>query len=162
MQQLSPSGPQVEARPLQLGGVPPAVVFPPAVPPLAAVPAGELVAPPMVPVTVVPPPPVPFIVTPCGSLIGVREQASPAIHNAAAIADLRHSQIIANRLSAKWSEGMFGAGDAQTNQSEVFAQPAVPGTSTVRWPEILDATLSRVPSPRPANRELSSCHPGSR
>jgi hypothetical protein len=79
--------------------IPPALVVPPlaTVPPALVAPPGKLgVAPAPVPMV--------FIVTHYGSSIGVREQASPVNDNARPMASQRNSQIMAARLSAKYSE----------------------------------------------------------
>jgi len=125
-----PDGPQVAARPRQLGGVPPYSEVPPlllkpplplspvppavTVPPELVVSPGELVTPPgalVVPpgelvispvVSVMPPPPVPM------AFIGVREQASPVNDSTTLIANHPNPRIMPVRLSAMCAEGTRG------------------------------------------------------
>jgi len=90
-QQLSFDGPQVAARPTQLGGPGSATLV---VPPMLAV---TPLAPPAVPVA--PPSEVSFFVTPRRRFIGVRKQASPIEDNATHSASQQRPQLITGRLA---------------------------------------------------------------
>jgi len=148
------------------------VVPPPLVPVVVpVVPPRMPVLPLLVTVPAPPPGPMVFVVTPCCSSIGVREHASAVNDNARPIASQRHSQIMATRLSAKYSEGCIVASrrsderpdhglqraELQDNLSKKLRSMSFPRVSLMmgRLGEIKLATvLSTFPRPDGKNIDI--------